>query len=48
MDITALNRHRGNIKAHITLIVNATEGKTFNVVEWKAHLELLTKVEEKL
>lgn len=46
--ITSLNQRRGNIKVQITKILNVTDDKSFNVAEWKVHLVLLSKVEEKV
>lgn len=46
-EFTTLNSGTGNIKSGITKITKAIDHNTFNVAEWKAHLELFSKVEKK-
>lgn len=48
MHIVFLHRRRGNIEAQGTRVLNSTEGKAFNVSQWKDLLKFLAKAEEKV
>lgn len=47
-EIKTLNRRRGNIKSQITKITKAIDDNAFNIAEWKVHLKLVSKVQEKV